>query len=540
MNTSKRRKNSLVLQGSILAVAALIVRMIGFFYRIPLNNILTDEGNNYYSSAFIIYTFFLMISTYGFPIAISKLVSERLAEKKFKEVQAIFKSALSLGLILGILFSIILWFGADTLAVIGGDHPKAALAIKATAPALLIFSVLSVFRGYFQGMNTMVPTAISQILEQIFNAAFSLILASVLVKKGLEYGAAGGELGTGIGALSALLLLLFVYKLARRKIFKKNLKKDISNFKKKNIFFYWKLILTVSIPIIIGTAILNFASIVDMVMFKKAIVFHGGVVLDATKLFGLYTTKNQLLINLPVTIAASLAMASIPSISAAVVNGNTDDIRNKIEAAIRGTILIVIPAAVGEFVLAKPIIDMLFTGGNLDLAAKLLQVAALSIVFFGLSTVSVGILQGLGKLKIQIWTSSLALLLKVLLNIVLLFVFNLNVYGAVIANIIFSAVYAGLNLYVINKHIPLKLDLQRTVLIPITAAALMGVTCYISYYLIGILSGSNTAATLISIIISMLVYIIILLKLKGITEKEIVDFPKGYKILKLLKKLKMI
>ncbi|PKM50680.1 MAG: hypothetical protein CVV02_10370 [Firmicutes bacterium HGW-Firmicutes-7] len=536
----KRRKNSLVLQGSILAAAAIIVRIIGFFYRIPLNNILTDEGNSYYSTAFIIYTFFLMISTYGFPIALSKLISERMVEKKIKEVQVIFKSALSLALILGIIFSVILWFGADALAIYSGGSIKAALAIRATAPALLIFSVLSVYRGYFQGMNTMVPTALSQILEQIFNAGFSLLLAIILVKKGYEYGAAGGEIGTGIGALAALILLMFVYKVTNRKIISKKILKDKSNFEKKSLFFYWKLILMVSIPIVIGTAILNFASVVDMFMFKRAVVFHGLGELEAEKLFGLYATKNQLLINLPVTIAASLAMASIPSISAAVVNGSIENIRTKIDAAIRGTILVVLPAAVGEFVLAEPIINMLFTGENLELAAKLLQISAISIVFFGLSTVSVGILQGLGKLKMQIWTSSIALIIKIVFNVILLFVFNLNIYGAVIANIMFSFIYATLNIYIINRYVPIKINMKRSVIIPIAAATLMGVTCYISYNALGIISASNTLATLISIIISIFVYCFILLKLKGITEKEIIDFPKGQKILRLLKRLKMM
>lgn len=538
--TSKRRKNSLVLQGSILAIAALIVRIIGFFYRIPLVDILLDEGNGYYTSAFIIYTFFLMVSTYGFPAAISKMTSEKFAEKKYKEAHSIFRSALYLAIILGIIFSLILWFGAKQLAVLSGGSIDSSLAIQATVPALFFFSILSVYRGYFQGMNTMVPTAISQIFEQIFNAGFSLLLAIFLVKKGLVYGAAGSVLGTGIGALSALVFIMFIYGIAHKKIIRKNIRKDKTVYKKQHIFKYWKQIFMVSIPIVIGTAILNFTSVVDMFMFKRAIIFHGGTVKYAESLFGIYTTKNQLLITLPVTIAAALSIASIPSISTSLIQNNIKDVRDKIDSAIRATMLVVIPATIGEFVMAGPIIHMLFRKGDLELATKLLQVGAISIVFFGLSTVSVGLLQGLGKLKMQIWTSSFALLLKIIFNIVLLFVFNLNIYGAVIANNLFSIVYAFLNLYVVNRYIPLRLDIQRTIIKPLIAAIFMGITCYIMYFLIGILSGNETVATLISIIISMIVYAVILLKLKAINEKEIIDFPKGYKILKILKKLKLL
>lgn len=538
--TSRRRKNSLVLQGSILAIAALIVRLIGFFYRIPLVDILLDEGNGYYTSAFIIYTFFLMVSTYGFPAAISKMTSEKFAEKKYREAHSIFRSAFFLAIILGIVFSLVLWFGADTLAIISGGSKNSSLAIQATVPALFFFSILSVYRGYFQGMNTMVPTAVSQIFEQIFNAGFSLLLALLLVKKGLVYGAAGSVLGTGIGALSALLFLMFIYSITNKKIIRRNLKKDKSPYIKKSMFHYWKQIFMVSIPIVIGTAIFNLTSVIDMFMFKRAIIFHGNTVQYAESLFGVYAAKNQLLINLPVTIGAALSVASIPSISASVAQNNIKEVREKIHSAIRATILVVIPAAIGELVMAGPIIHMLFRTGDLALATRLLQIASISIIFFGLSTVSVGLLQGLGKLRMQIWTASIALIVKVILNVFLLYVFNLNIYGAVIANNLFSIVYALLNLYMVHRFVPVRIDFYHTIAKPLISAIFMGITCYILYYLLGILSVNGTLATLIAILISIFVYSIILLKLKGLSEKEIIDFPKGLKILKFLKKLRLI
>lgn len=538
-NIRKRRKNSIVLQGTILAVAALVVKVIGFFYRIPLANLLTDEGSGYYSSAYTIYAFFLMLSTYGFPAAISKITAERLAEKKYKEAHNIFNSALLLGLFLGIVFSSILWFGADKLAILA-NSPNSALAIKATAPALLIFSVLSIFRGYFQGMNTMVPTAVSQIIEQGFNAIFSIILAAILIDKGLEYGAAGGELGTAIGALAALVFLILIYLITKNRIINKNLLRDKSKTIKRSFISYWKIILMVSVPMVIGTAIINFTSVVDMFMFKNALIFNGFQVLEADKLFGIYTMKHQMLITLPVTIASALAMASIPSISVSVIQGDVKEIRKKIDAAIRATILVVIPAAIGEFVLAGPIINLLFSGEQLDLAAKLLQIGAISIVFFGISTVSLGIMQGLGKLRMQIYTSGIALIVKIIFNLLLLYIFNFHIYGAVIANTLFALASAVLNLIVINHYVPLKLDIKRTLIVPIVSAGVMGVVCFAVYYLSGLVINSNAIKTILSILISVISYGIILLKLKGITEQEIIDFPKGYKILTILKKLKLI
>ena len=306
------------------------------------------------------------------------------------------------------------------------------------------------------------------------------------------------------------------------------------------MFRYWKQIFMVSIPIVIGTAIFNLTSVIDMFMFKRAIIFHGNTVQYAESLFGVYTTKNQLLINLPVTIAAALSMASIPSISASVIQNNIKEVRDKIESAIRATILVVIPATIGEFVMAGPIIHMLFRKGDLELATNLLQIASISIIFFGLSTVSVGLLQGLGKLRMQIWTASIALVLKVIFNVLLLFVFNMNIYGAVIANNLFSIVYALLNIYMVHRYIPLRMDFHHTIVKPLVSAIFMGITCFLMYYLLGILSVNPILATLIAIIIGIFIYSIFLLKLKGISEKEIIDFPKGVKILKVLKRLRLI
>lgn len=207
---NRRRASSVVLQGSILAAAALISRVIGFLYKIPLANILTDEGNGYYANAATIYSFFLVLSTFSFPIAISKLIAEKNATKQYHESQVIFKSAIMLAVFLSIICSLLVWFVSEFLAQLMGTD-KNIMPIRAVIPSLLFFSVLAVIRGYFQGMNYMMPTAISQIIEQMFNLTFSLLLASIMIPLGVEYAAVGGTLGTGIGALAALLLMIFIY-----------------------------------------------------------------------------------------------------------------------------------------------------------------------------------------------------------------------------------------------------------------------------------------------------------------------------------------
>lgn len=538
--TNKRSKsNSLVVQGSILAAAFMVVKLIGFFYRIPLANLLGEEGSGYYNSAFQIYTFFLMVSTYGFPAAISKLTAEKYSEKKYKEAQVIFKAALSLAFIMGVVFSSILWFGASPIATFSGV-PKSFYAIRALVPALFFFCLLSVLRGYFQGMNTMVPTAISQVIEQIFNVVFSLILAATLVKKGVEFGASGSTIGTGIGALAALLFLYFIYRVASHKTIQKKLSHDHHHYPKKSIYHYWKVILLLAFPMVLGTIIINLTAVVDTFMIQRAFIFRGNTSEITAKLFGLYSMKNQLLINLPVTIAAALSTASIPGLAACVVRGENLSIQHKINTAIRATLLTVIPATVGMFVLANPILNMLFGGENLEIATVLLKLSTFSIIFFGISTVSIGLIQGLGKLKEQIIIALICLVVKVVFNALFLYVFNFQLYGAVLSNTIYAIVNAYLSIRVIRQYVPIKIDLQNTLLIPSISALFMGVICYIMYNIVGFISKSNTLATLISIILSLFAFGIVMLKLKGISYEEISGFPKGHKIVRFLRKFGLI
>jgi stage V sporulation protein B len=537
--TNKINKNSMVMQGSILAIASLIVRIIGLVYRIPLTRLLTDEGMGYYENAFVIYMLFLMISTYGFPTAVSKLTSTKQTQNRYREAHMIFKSALVLGIILGVVFAAVLWFGAEKLAILSGT-PNSAYAIQALAPALIMFSLLASFRGYFQGMNNMIPTAISQIFEQIFNAVFSLLMAWLFLEKSLAFGAAGGTLGTGIGALAALVFMSFVYMMARKKFIHKRIQRDTFDYEVKHMTAYWKIILGTSIPIILGTAILNFTGVVDTFMFQRALILKGFSQEETATLFGIYSAKYKTLTRLPTTIAASIAVASVPSLTSSVVKNNQEELNTKIGMALRTTLIIAFPATVGELVLARPIIQMLFGTSNLDIATRILQIGAVSIIFLCLYTVCIGIMQGLDKLKTQAYICLIGLGAKIIMNIILFYIFSLNIYGLVIANILSSMLQAYLNIKVINKTVKIKLDIHKTITIPLFSSIIMGIICYIAYKVVYIISMSNTLAALIAILFAVITYGMIIVILKGITKEELLRMPKGDIIVRMFSKLGLL
>ena len=224
----KKGASNFIIQGTILAAAGIIVRLIGMLYRIPLANILGDEGNGYYSSAFTIYSILLIVSSYSLPTAVSKMIATKNARKEYRNSVRILKAALFYGTVVGGIGAAVLWFGADFFATRFLNMPYTRYALKTLAPTIWVIAYLGVFRGYFQGLGTMIPTALSQIFEQIINAVISIVAAERLFNAGLKanlvhettefsfaFGAAGGTIGTGAGAVAGLLFLLFLMEIGR-------------------------------------------------------------------------------------------------------------------------------------------------------------------------------------------------------------------------------------------------------------------------------------------------------------------------------------
>ncbi len=515
---TKEKSQSLFFHGSLLAITSIVVRFIGFFYRIPLVRLLGDEGIGYYSSAFEIYAFLLIISSYGLPVAISKLIAEKRALKQYSKAREIFSGALILSFSVGLILSLVLFVLAKPLAGLVGNEGS-YIALKSLAPALLIFSVLAVFRGYFQGHNTMVPTSISQVIEQIFNAAFSLILAYSFVKKGLRYGAAGGTLGTGIGALSALIFLVFLYIVFKGKKKKlKKLKLDMNKLKDT-----WKIILLTAFPIILGSSIYNLSNLTDMIFFQRGLLFHSVDPAEVSAMYGILASKFRLLITVPIAIASAFGAASIPSITTSKVVASSEEVLKKVNTSINAVLLIAFPSIVGLMVLAKPIAFMLFGKSSLDITGQLLITGSASVLFFSLSSITTAALQGIGKLMRPVRNSAIAIAIKIVFFIILNFVFNMGLYGAIIVNYIFSIIVFVLNYLSLRKELGIKIDYMQ-VLKPLGASLAMGVVAAGVYYLVGSIINKNLISVVIAVILAALSYLFITVRFHVVEDSVINRF----------------
>lgn len=549
MVAKQKKNNSFLMQGMILAVAGIITRIIGIVYRIPVANILGTEGQGFYATAFSIYNIALLLTSYSIPLAVSKLISARVSKGERKNAMRIFKGALWFAFIVGSAVACIVFFFSDFIAKTIMSMAPSAYALRVLAPGLLIVAVMGVLRGFFQGMGTMMPTAISQILEQIVNAVVSIIGASYLLEMGKKaaekanndsvayaYGAAGGTLGTVCGALFGLLFLLFVMKIYSPTI-KKQLKRDHSKKRESYREIYMILLMTIA-PVILSTAIYNISETIDIGMFGSIMAAQGHSLKERSDLLGRFSSHYNVLINIPLAVANALGASLIPSLTAAVAVGNKKQIHSKIAMAIRFSMMIAIPSFVGFLVLANPILALLFNG-NIDISANMLRLGAITVVFYCMSTVTNAILQGLNKMTIPVKHGAISLGIHLVGLLIMLVIFKMGIYAVVASNIIFSLSMCILNARSLKHDAGYHQEVKNTFLIPSIASIVMGGAAFVIYFLCNLVISQNVAV-IIALIVAVLIYAVSLLKLGGLSSEEILALPKGSTLLSLFRKLHLV
>lgn len=545
----KKKNNSFLIQGMILAAAGIISRLIGLAYRIPVNNILGDEGQGFYGCAFSIYNIALLLTSYSLPLAVSKLVSARIANKKYKDANRIFKSALIFAVTVGLIVAFLIFGLSDFIAGTVMKLELSAYALRVLAPGLFIVAVMGVLRGYFQGMGTMIPTAASQIIEQIINAIVSIIGASYLVEMGKKaaesqntpslpaaYGAAGGTLGTVSGSLFGLIFLLILLKAFWPKM-RRKIHSDHSSDAESYSYIYKILLLTIA-PVILSTAIYNISETIDQAIFSNIMIAQNHTAKETAEYLGMFTGKYNTLIHIPLAVANALGSSLIPTMTAAIASGTKRDVRNKIGMVIRLSMVIAIPSCVAFIVFAKQILSLLYSG-NIDVPSKMLMVGAITVIFYCLSTVSNAILQGVNKMSTPVKHAAISLVIHLAAVVLFLTVFKLGVFSLVLGNIVFSLSMCILNQIAIRKETGYKIDFKATYLIPFAAAAIMGAAVLAAYHL-AVLVIPAKISTLIAIMFAAVVYLIGLLVLGALTREEILALPKGAALVRLFTKFHLL
>lgn len=541
--------SNFLVQGSILAAAGIVVRLIGMVYRIPLARKIGDVGNGYYNAAYSIYSLLLIMSSYSLPVAVSKMISARLARGQYRNSSRIFKAALFYATLAGLAGFLALWFGAEYFAA-AISMPYSVYAIKALAPTIWVMAYLGVLRGYFQGHSTMIPTALSQIFEQVVNAVVSIVAASVLFDMGLKsnlvfgdteysyaFGAAGGAVGTGAGALTAFLLFLFLL-VVYRPIMRRKARRDKSGYRESYGEISRLLFFTI-LPIIVSSAVYNISNVIDNGIFGNVMKQLEVSDQEIASHWGVYMGRYHLLFNIPVAIANSLSSSLIPSLSKAVAEKNKRQVLARISSAIRFSMIIAIPSAVGLAVLAGPVSNLLFSGMDNAMLITMMLAGSSAVVVFSLSTVTNAVLQGLNHMAAPIVNSAVSLVIHTGILYVMLRVFRVGIYSVVYANILFAALVCVLNGISIARAVRYRQEVIKTFLIPGVCSGVMGAAAWGMYRLCSKAAG-NGISTAAAILAAVAVYFVLLIKLKGVDEKELKGMPGGTRLFRLARRFHLM
>lgn len=587
--SEKKSKN--FIQGAlVLGIANFIVKIIGAVFKVPLIHLIGDDGMGYFNIAYQIYTFMFIVATAGFPIAISKMVAESMAQEKEEEAKRIFKIALALLATIGLLGTAILYLFPDALESMVAV-PGSSLGITVIAPAVFFVAMASVYRGYFQGRQNMMPTAASEVIEALVKLLAGIVCASFIMQMPVNdtlsvavdwvnkevqsshirtvMASAGAILGVSMGTLLSFLLLALIY-FATKKKRTPMLEKQESLRSRRMIL---KELVMIAIPITIGASVSSLTTLIDMGTITRRLVVRPEVLLNygymfeegtpfyqkameegwmglelyrqqAATLYGMYTGKALTMFNLPLTIVVALGMSIVPAISASLAQKGVKVARTMTESAIRIAILFAVPCALGMSVLSKEVLWFLFSDIN---ASSVLTILAIAIIPVAIVSVTNSILQAYGKVYYPVINMMIGGIAKVAFNF--LFIPYLGIDGAPLGTFLCYLIIACLNMYHIIQYAKIQFRWDDFIIRPLAAGLIMaGVGFVFATFVTNtemLTAGSINVwicriLILAEIGVCAIVYFLAAFMVKAIRKEDVLNLPKGEKFAAVLTRLKLL
>ena len=533
---NQSKKQSFLGGAAILAAAVAIVKIIGAFYKLPLNNILGSQGKTYFNTAYYIYNVLLTISTAGLPLAISKMTSEAHAQGRENQKRKIFRTAIWLFFGLGLVGSLFMFFKAAFLAEFL-ENGLAAPAVQALAPAVFCVCLLACMRGYTQGQGNMAPTAISQVLEALCKLGVGLPLAWYVLKVGqsLENGAAGAIFGVTVGTVLSMLFLIFYLMTHRNRTESTDIPTGSGVLMKQ--------ILAIGIPITLSNSAMSIINLIDtkivMGQLQNALLLSEE---EAALLNGQYGMAMDMP-NMVASFVYPVTMSLIPFAAAALARKDHSGANRIISSAFRLIALLALPAGVGLSVLSAPIEILVLPSQYEDAlaAGKHLRILGFALIFICIMILTNAILQTYGKERIPIFTVIAGGATKIVMNYILVGNPDINIHGAPISTLCCYAVIVVLNLFFVWKYSPEKPHYISLFAKPVLASALMGGSAWAVYgFVFRALSdghsvyGANAIGTLCGIGVGVVVYGVLVIALRILRAEDVKSIPHGGKIIKLL------
>ncbi len=514
------------LQGAmVLALAGLVSRILGAAYRIPLSWVIGDEGLGLYGMAYPIYNMLLTVSTMGVPIAVCKMIADRVARGRLEDARRATRVSVTFLALSGALFSFVLYFSAGFFARLYHE-PRAYLSIVAVSPAIFLVAIMSALRGYFQGLHRMTPTAISQVTEQIVRVATMVVLALLLLPRGLEYAAAGATFGAVSGGLAGLAVLLVIFwreggtlgrqeRPARQATAEERRSPDSA----RRIL---SELVALALPISVAAIIMPLMNMLDAAIVPIRLQAAGVPAARATALFGQLSQMAFPLVFMPTSITSAFALALVPAVSEAAALGRREAVRERAALGFRMTVILTLPCVVGFYLLSAEIPRLLFGQPMAGVA-----VAALSsgLFFLALQQTSSAVLQGLGRTALPVRSLAVGAAVKAVISWTLTAIPAFGIRGAALGTVGGFVVASAINLTTVQKLVGPVIE-RNALVKPAAAVAVMALAVAGSFAWVSRATGSVNLATVAAIGAGAVSYVIVLLAIGGMTAGDLETIPR--------------
>ncbi|MBQ4129525.1 MAG: polysaccharide biosynthesis protein [Ruminococcus sp.] len=592
-NNIKKNSSQTFLKGAmVLSISMAIVSLCGMVYKLMLTRIYSMFGDQYagigtglFTNAYEIYIPLFTLATAGFPIAVSRLISESIAKERYKDVRQIYKVSIPFFVIMGLVcFSLMVGLSFVYVNVI--KSPYSIYAMITLAPSIFFGCIVSIYRGYFEGQRNMAPTAISEIVEAAVKMVVGLPLSYIVMKIGMaQYKASGTIFGLNFeseseamnmllafsvasaifaisfGGLLSFVTLRIIYKRNKNAIPQEYFDNSVDALSRRETF---NKLLKTAIPIGLAALVMSISSSIDTMVIqnvlykmaqtnpKELLAQYDGnldshIPLNPTKskpitihtyLLGAYSCALTIM-QLVTHITQVFGTSAMPSVTDAYTKGDKSELKKAIETVLKLTVLVTFPAGIGMFVLSYPIMELLYDGYIAVVGARVLCVMGLSVIFIATSTPICSMLQGVGRIDMPLKLYSIAMVMKIALNYAFVSIVSINIMGAAVGSLVAYLFVCVVGMYFLIKKAGVIPNFLHTVVKPLVGSIVCGLSAYLVYKLLNPIM-SDTLATLLSIVIASVFYLISLLLMHTFTENEIKMLPKGNNVVTILAKLHLL
>ncbi len=583
---SKKVSQSFAAGAFIMTIGMLLVKVAGAAFKIPISYILAGVGSGYFNEAYGLYNPIYALATAGLPIAISRMVAGDVARGRFKDVKLIHKISVPIFIFTGLTGFVLMIFGSFVCARFT-NAPGALYSMFMLAPTVFFACLISIYKGYYEGLRNMIPTAVSEVVEAIGKVVFGPTLAFAVVNYGMNeyknfgtvfgqtceneimarnivtpWASAGAVLGITLGAACGFLYIFIKYRLSGDGITEEELESSEDARPKKALI---KMLLNIAFPIALGAIVMNLAGAIDTMLVQRRLddimksapdvllrIYDGLISREAIEggtihvfLNGCFLYLNNITMLLP-TITQGLAISALPNVTASWVHGIKDKTKKNIETILKATVLISFPAGLGMSVLSYPIMDFVYNTfgksrqmGEICIASEIMNIYAIAIIFVSISTPICSMLQAVGRADLPLKILTIGVLMKIALNYILVGIPEINVQGAGIGTLVCYVFVCVCGLIFLRRETKIHFDLKSIFFKPLFCSLMCAIAAYSSHGLL-IRFLPYKLSLLIAIAIAVIVYVFALFLSKTLTSYDLITIPGCKKIVKTLEKYRLI